>query len=92
MRGINLAELGGFAQLSESGSPQAIEIPFARGRLCQQMFSDLQRRRRPLTNKASISKDVVQRAAQDRDRRGIVGLTSWTCHVLSGDNYDEVTT
>jgi hypothetical protein len=86
-----LAGLGGFAQLGQSGSLQAIEIPLARSGLCQKMFGDLQRRCRPLANKSSIGNDIVQRAAQNRDRRGIVGLAHGHARPLSGDNYDKMT-
>jgi hypothetical protein len=43
-------------------------------------------------SKSSIGKDIVKRAAQNCDRRGIVGLDHGHAHPLSGDNYDEMTT
>ena len=89
---MDLAGLGGFAQLGQSGSLQPIEIPLTGSGPCQKMFGNLQRRCRPPMSKSSIGKDIVKRAAQNCDRRGIVGLDHGHAHPLSGDNYDEMTT
>jgi hypothetical protein len=42
-------------------------------------------------SKSSIGKDIVQRAAQNCDHRGVAGLDHGHAFLLSGDNYDEMT-
>jgi hypothetical protein len=84
--------LSGDAELSEGRSPEAIEIPLPCSGLCEKMFGYFQRRRRPLTDKSSISKDIVQRAAQNRNRLGVVGLACGHARLLFVDYYDKMTT
>ena len=56
------------------------------------MFGYFQPRRRPLVDKSSISKDIIQRAAQNRNRLGVVGLACGHARLLYADYYDKVTT
>ena len=84
--------LSGDAELGEGGSPQAMEIPLPCGGLCKKMFGYFQRRRRPQVDKSSISKDIVQRAAQNRNRLGVVGLACGHARLLFADYYDKMTT
>jgi hypothetical protein len=84
--------LSGDAEPGEGGSLQAIEIPLPCSGLCQKMFGYFQRRRRPLADKSSISKDIVQRAAQNRNRLGVVGLACGHARLLFADYYERMTT